>query len=130
MTRIDYNWKHSVRHTDYEARLDTLRGHNRAVTSLIAAGGIIAASYPGNGVQVYEPDKSATFRIPDVDVRALALILDEERAKDEMEDEGLANGVSKGWGSNPLLLVTGGRRLKVWNVPCRSALRARRRTLY
>lgn len=125
MLLTDCAWYRSVNYREFNLNLEVPRAYrNRAVTALIAGGGdrpLVIASYPGSGVQVYDLEASSVFRIPDDTVRALALVLDAERAKYETGGESLPAGLTRGWGSNELLLVTGGRKLRVWNVPCRWA---------
>ncbi len=59
---------------------------------------------------------SLMSHIPEEDVRALVLVLDAESAMDERS---LPAGVSRGWGNTDLRLITGGTRIKVWNLPYR-----------
>jgi hypothetical protein len=79
----------------------------------------VAAAYAGSHVELYNLGDHSTIKIPGDDVRTLALILDTERFKEHRRDTTLPIGVSQGWGTNGLVLVTGGRTLNVWNIPSR-----------
>jgi hypothetical protein len=88
--------------------------------SIVCSGGrnpLVAAAYAGSHVELYNLGDHSIIKIPGDDVRSLALILDTERFKEHKNNTTLPTGVSRGWGTNNLLLVTGGRKLKVWNVP-------------
>jgi hypothetical protein len=56
--------------------------------------------------------------LPEGDTRALALVLDPEREKDELRDRRrLPEGVSRGWGNTELRVVTANTQVKIWTLP-------------
>jgi len=96
----------------------------RGVQALVAVGGrapVMAVAYPRAPVLVYDlKTKKILSVLPDEDARALVLVLDLDREKDELRDRRrLTVGVSRGWGNNELRLVTGNKNIKVWTLPHR-----------
>jgi hypothetical protein len=126
---IDQNWNHSVTATGLQSittRIGPQRISGRALQALATVGGhapVMAVAYPGTPVLVYNLKTKKIFSvIPDEDVRALVLVLDVDRERDELVNRRqLAAGVSRGWGNNEIRIVTGNKNIKVWTLPHRYA---------
>jgi hypothetical protein len=83
----------------------------------------MAVAYPRTPVAVYDlKTKDILSVLPDEDVRALILVLDADRERDELGNKRhLTVGVSRGWGNSEPRVVTGNRNIKVWTMPHRYA---------
>lgn len=120
---LDRNWRTSNDHYAFEPwRMVTDARFIEHLTADVASGGrkpILALGYSTH-VQVYllKGGETKPMTINDADVVGLALFLDADRARDEM-DGYISPGVSRGWGNKHTYLVTGGGRLKVWKLPIR-----------
>ena len=94
----------------------------RPIQALVATGGrspVMAVACAWVHVRVYELKRRRVMSVlPEEDVRALALVLDAERETHELRAKTRLNpGVSRGWGSKQLRLVTGNARIRVWTLP-------------
>ena len=126
---IDQNWNHSVTATGLQSittRIAPQRILGRALQALAAVGGhapVMAVAYPGTPVLVYNLKTKKIFSaLPDEDARALVLVLDVDRERDELVNGRQSTvGVSRGWGNSEMRIVTGNKNIKVWTVPHRYA---------
>jgi hypothetical protein len=121
---LDKNWKTSSAHYPFKPRSVSTGGRIiEHLTADVASGGrrpIVALAYSTH-VQVYMLKSGETNPtiINDSDVAELALFLDADRARDEM-DGFIRSGISRGWGNrHPFLVTGGGSKLKVWKLPIR-----------
>ncbi|KIM25419.1 hypothetical protein M408DRAFT_331180 [Serendipita vermifera MAFF 305830] len=134
---LEQNWDHKLNATvlpfaapDWVARPNLSSSQQRPIQSLIATGGqrapVMAVSCAKSQVRVYDlKTQSLLSLIPEDDVRALALVLDVERERDEqphLVGRRLPAGVSRGWGNKQLRLITGNKRIRVWKVPLRKGV--------